>query len=189
MDRSELDDIAQESELGPLANPNFWARPADRPDPDQQRPYQMLYNVSVQQELRPGLSATLGYYHRRYHDMLWTDNLATTHADYSIIPIPDPRGNGQTLDVYSINPAKFGLVNQFVTNSSENSRTYHGVDLSFLARLRAGAQVQGGVNTGKTHIHDCEADDPNALRNCDRSYPFRTQVKVSGTVPLPYGSG
>jgi hypothetical protein len=181
------DDIAQESELGPLANPNFWG-PAGRPtpDPDQQRPYQMLYNVSVQQELRPGLSATLGYYHRRYHDMLWTDNLATTHADYSIIRIPDPRLNGQTLDVYSIDPAKFGLVDQYVTNSSENSRTYHGVDLSFIARLRAGAQVQGGVNSGKTHIHDCETDDPNSLRFCDRSYAFRTQVKLSGTVPLPY---
>jgi len=181
------DDIAQESELGPLANPNFWA-PAGRPVPDrdQQRPYQMLYNVAVQHEVMPGLSATLGYYHRRYHDMLWTDNLATTHADYSIIPIPDPRGNGQTLNVYSIDPAKFGLVNQFVTNSSENTRTYHGIDLSFLARLSNGAQLQGGVNTGKTHITECQVDDPNALLNCDRSYPFRTQYKVSGTVPLPY---
>jgi hypothetical protein len=181
------DDIAQENELGPLANPNFWA-PAGRPtpDPEMQRPYQMLYNVSVQQELRPGLSATLGYYHRRYHDMTWTDNLATAHADYSIIRIPDPRANGETLDVYSINPAKFGLVNQFVTNSDENWRTYHGVDLSFIARLRAGAQVQGGVNSGKTHIHSCQVDDPNSLRFCDRTYGFRTQVKLSGTVPLPY---
>jgi hypothetical protein len=181
------DDIAQESELGPLANPNFWA-PAGRPtpDPDMQRPYQMLYNVAVQQELRPGLSATLGYYHRRYHAMLWTDNLATTDADYSIIPIPDPRGNGQMLDVYSISPAKFGLINQFVTNSSENSRTYHGIDLSFIARLRNGAQLQGGVNSGKTHIADCQTDDPNSLRYCDRSYAFKTQLKLSGTMPLPF---
>jgi hypothetical protein len=182
------DDIAQESELGPLANANFWA-PAGRPtpDPDMQRPYQMLYNVAVQQEVRAGLSVTLGYYHRRYHDMLWTDNLATTHADYSIIPIPDPRGNGQTLDVYSLASAKFGLVDQFVTNSSENSRTYHGIDLSFIARLRNGAQVQGGVNSGKTHDIDCQVDDPNARRNCDLSYPFRTQFKMSGTLPLPFG--
>jgi hypothetical protein len=181
------DDIAQESELGPLANPNFWA-PAGRPvpDPDMQRPYQMLYNVAVQHEVARGLSVTLGYYHRRYHDMLWTDNLATTHADYSIIPIPDPRGNGETLEVYSINPAKFGLVNQFVTNSSGNSRTYHGIDLSFIARLRNGAQLQGGVNSGKTRITDCQVDDPNSLRFCDRSYPFATQFKLSGTVPLPY---
>ena len=179
------DDVAQENELGPLANPNFWA-PAGRPtpDPEMQRPYQMLYNLSVQQELRPGLSATLGYYHRRYHAMLWTDNLETTHEDYSIIRIPDPRG-GETLDVYSINPTKFGRVNQFVTNSDENWRTYHGIDLSFIARLRAGTQLQGGVNSGKTHLHSCQVDDPNSLRFCDRSYAFRTQVKLSGTVPLP----
>jgi hypothetical protein len=181
------DDVAQENELGPLANPNFYL-PAGTatPDPEMQRPYQMLYNVSVQQELRPGLSATIGYYHRRYHDMLWTDNLATTAADYSIIRIADPRGNGQTLDVYSISAAKFGQVNQFVTNSDENSRTYHGIDLSFLARLGGGAQLQGGVNSGKTHVSGCEVDDPNNLRFCDRTYAFRTQFKLSGTMPLPY---
>ncbi len=182
------DDIAQENELGPLANPNFWA-PAGRPtpDPELQRPYQMLYNLAVQHELRRGLSATLGYYHRRYHAMFWTENRATSHADYSAISIPDPRDNGQTLNVYSIAPEKFGLVDQFVTNSSENSRSYHGVDLSFIARLRAGAQVQGGVNSGKTRINNCQADNPNALRFCDRSYAIRTQFKMSGTMPLPYG--
>ena len=146
----------------------------------------MLYNAAVQQEVLRGLSVTLGYYHRRYHDMFWTDNLATTHGDYSIIPIVDPRGNGQTVDVYSLNRAKFGLVNQFVTNSNENSRTYHGLDLSFMARLGIGAQLQGGVNSGKTRISDCQTDDPNNLRFCDRSYGFRTQFKLSGSVPLPY---
>jgi hypothetical protein len=182
------DNIAQESELGPLTNPNFYL-PAGRPtpDPNLQRPYQVLYNVSVQQQMAKGLSVTLGYYHRRYYDMFWTDNLATTFADYSIIPIADPRGNGESLDVYSIAAAKFGVVNQYVTNSSENWRNYNGLDLSFIARVRNGAQLQGGVNSGKTHISTCQVDDPNSLRFCDRTYRWRTQFKMSGTVPLPYG--
>ena len=42
------------------------------------------------------------------------------------------------------------------------------------------------MNSGKTHVNACEVDDPNNLRFCDRTYKFRTQVKLSGTVPLPY---
>jgi hypothetical protein len=182
------DDIAQENELGPLSNPNFYApRGVNTPDPDMQRPYQMLYNVAVQQELRQGLSVSLGYYRRQYYKTLWTDNLATALADYAIIPVPDPRGNGQTIDVYSISPGKFGVVDNFVTNSSENGRVYNGLDLSFVARLPGGAQLQGGVNTGKTHTFACQVDDPNALHNCDQTYPFATQFKLSGTLPLPFG--
>lgn len=182
------DDIAQENELGPSSNRSF-GQPAgvNTPDPDMKRPYQILYNVAVQQEVRRGLSVTLGYYRRSYYNDLWTDNLATTHADYSIIPVADPRGNGQTVNVYSISPAKFGLVDNFVTNSSENRRTYNGLDLSFLARLANGAQVQGGVNGGKVHDFACQVDDPNDLLNCDRRYPFQTSFKMSGSLPLPYG--
>ena len=182
------DDIAQENELGPSSNRSF-GQPAgvDTPDPDMKRPYQVLYNVALQQEVRRGLSVTLGYYRRDYYNDLWTDNLATTHGDYSIIPIPDPRGNGQTIPVYSISPAKFGVVDDFVTNSSENSRTYNGIDLSFVARLPNGAQVQGGVNGGKVHDVECQVDNPNDLLNCDRDYPFQTSFKMSGTLPLPYG--
>src|SRR5678815_925288 len=96
------DDIAQESELGPTSNRAF-GQPAgvSTPDPDMKRPYQMLYNLAVQQEVIRGLSVTLGYYNRRYYNDTWTDNRATTHADYSIIPIPDPRGNGRTISAVS----------------------------------------------------------------------------------------
>ena len=72
-------------------------------------------------------------------------------------------------------------------NSTENGREYHGVDLSFNARLRNGTQLQGGVTTGKLHEHICQVDDPNNLRYCDATYPFLTQFKLSGTYPLPYG--
>ena len=185
------DNIAQESELGPLANRNFYlpaARPT--PDPDLQRPYQVLYNVAVQQEVAKGLSVTLGYYHRRYYDMFWTDNLATTFADYSIIPIADPRGNGQTLDVYSIAPGKFGVVNQFTTNTQENWRNYNGVDLSFIARVRNGAQLQGGVNSGKTHISTCQVDDPNAaVLRPDVSVEDAVQDERHGALPRVRVSG
>jgi hypothetical protein len=182
------DDIAQESELGPSTNLNF-GRPGNvtRPDADLKRPYQLLYSAGVQQELLPGLSGSLNYYYRQYYREFWVDNVVTTNADYSPIPVPDPRGNGQTIDIYSIVPAKLGVIDNLRRNSTENGRQYHGVDLSFNARFRNGTQLQGGVTNGKLREQICQVEDPNALRFCDATYPFLTQFKLSGTYPLPFG--
>jgi hypothetical protein len=182
------DDIAQEIELGPSQNLNF-GKPTNvtRPDADLERPYQLLYSAGVQQELLPGLSGSVNYYYRTYSRDFWVDNVATTHADYSPIQIPDPRGNGETISIYSISPAKLGVIDNVRMNSTENGRDYHGVDVSLNARFRNGTQLQGGVTNGKLHEDVCQVDDPNALRYCDASYPFVTHYKLSGTYPLPYG--
>ena len=182
------DDIAQENELGPTTNLNF-GKPANvtRPDPDLKRPYQLLYSVGVQQELLPGLSASLNYYYRKYYRDFWVDNAATSDADYSPILIADPRSNGETITVYSIAPAMLGVIDNVRMNSTENGRQYHGIDLSFNARFSNGTQVQGGVTTGALHEQTCQVSDPNALRYCDASYPFVSHYKLSGTYPLPFG--
>jgi hypothetical protein len=182
------DDIAQENELGASTNLNF-GRPASvtRPDANMKRPYQLLYNGGVQHELRPGLSVSANYYFRKYYRDFWVDNILTTSADYSPIAIADPRGNGETITVYSIASAKLGVIDNVRSNSTDNGREYQGVDLSMNARLRNGTQMQGGITTGKLHEHVCQVDDPNDLRFCDATYPFLTQFKLSGTYPLPYG--
>ena len=79
------------------------------------------------------------------------DNLATTHADYSIIPIADPRGNGETIPIYSIARSKLGVIDNHRFNSTENGRKYHGIDFSINSRFRNGTQLQGGITTGKLH--------------------------------------
>ena len=182
------DDIAQEDELGPSTNLNF-GKPTNvtRPDADLERPYQLLYSAGVQQELLPGLSGSLNYYHRKYYREFWVDNVATTHADYSTIPIADPRGNGETIQIYSIASTKLGVIDNMRLNSAENGREYHGIDLSLNARFQNGTQIQGGVTNGKLHEHICQVDDPNRLRYCDARYPFVSHYKLSGTYPLPYG--
>ena len=183
------DDIAQENELGVIDEPEL--RQAGERDEarsaDMKRPYQLLYSAGLQQELLPGLSGSVNYYYRKYYNDFWVDNVVTTAADYSPIVIPDPRSNGQTITVYSIAAAKLGVIDNVRSNSTENGREYHGVDVSFNARLRNGTQLQGGVTTGKLHEHVCQVDDPNNLRYCDATYPFLTQFKLSGTYPLPYG--
>jgi hypothetical protein len=191
------DDIAQESELGPSTNLSF-GKPSSvpKPDPNLKRPYQILYNGGIQHELRPGLSVAVDYYYRQYYRMFFgttaagtiTDqNTATTFNDYSPLLIPDPRGNGQTITVYSISPSKLGLVNLYRTNSSTDFTKYSGVDITMQARLKNGTQVQGGVTTGRVHQNLCDMSDPNQLRFCDATYPWLAQFKLSGTYPLPYG--
>ena len=138
-----------------------------RPDNNLERPYQLLYSAGIQQELLPGLSGSVNYYYRKYYRDFWVDNVLTTRADYSVIPIPDPRGNGETIPVYSLTPAKLGVNDNVRMNSTENGRDYHGIDVSFNARLRSGTQLQGGVTTGKLHEYNCQVDDPNRLRYCD----------------------
>src|SRR6185295_13970844 len=103
----------------------------------------------------------------------------------SIITIADPRGNGETIPVYSLDRNKLSLVNELDTVSG-NTRTYNGVDLSLNGRLRNGITFFGGTSTGRTRAVTCQVDNPNDLRFCDQTQyemPFITSFKLSGHYP------
>jgi hypothetical protein len=150
-----------------------------------------MYNLGLQQELSPGLSVSANFYRRESHRIIWTQNLAIPPSgfatEYTPVAIPDPRGNGQTITVYNLNRQFLGLVNELDTNSANNSRIFNGVDLTFNARIKGGGSLVGGVSTGRLHVVSCDVEDPNQLRGCDADYGFLTQMKVTGTYPLPYG--
>jgi carboxypeptidase family protein len=192
---TNLDDIAQETELGPTSNRTFGVRRNRNPDPDIRRPYQVVYDFGVQRELRPGMALSVSYNKRSYHDIQWLDNLAIAPSNYILYTVPDPRPEfaGQTLPVYSVGRVGdgiFGSVNEFDTNSPNNTRTYNGVDVSLTMRLPSGASLYGGTSTGRILTSTCDTEDANNLRFCDQSLsdvPFQTQFKVSGTYPLPFG--
>jgi uncharacterized protein (DUF2141 family) len=184
------DDIAQENEIGAPTNATFGIRRNRNPDPNIKRPYQMLYNVGVQHQIGPSVSVSANYYRRDYYRTIWTENIAVPvagwSAEYTPVAVADPRGNGQSITIYNINPAFAGLVNELDKNSTDNSRVYNGFDLTFNARLRNGGTLLGGTSTGKLHAVTCDVADPNMRRGCDAEQPFRTQFKVTGTYPLPY---
>src|SRR5207344_1469849 len=118
------DDIAQENELGPPSNLNFGIRPNETMDPRISRPYQMVWDIGLQHQLKPGLSIDVSYNQRSFYQLQWATNLAVKMSDYTIINVADPRGNGQFLPVYSISPSKFGQVALLDTNSRNNSQVY-----------------------------------------------------------------
>ena len=144
----------------------------------------------VQQQLLDSLSVSVNYYRREYHDITYTTNLAVPLTAYTLVNISDPRGNGQTLPVYNLNPANLGLVNELDTTSPNNRITYNGVDFTTNGHGRNGATLGGGISIGRTISIQCDVEDPNALRFCDQSQygiPWAKTLKINGSYPLPAG--
>src|SRR5215470_5409682 len=177
------------------------------------RPYNWDFGLTVQHEIIPRLSATLGYFRRIYGNFLVTDNLALASSDFSAfsIPVPaDPRlpGGGGTViaGLYDVDPLKFGQSNNLVTaagNYGKQTEHWDGVDVSVEARLRNSMTVQGGFSTGRTVTDNCEivAKVPEALLNatalgvantswlpvqdCHLASPALTQFRGLGSYTIP----
>jgi len=142
------DDIAQENELGPSSNLTFGVRRNVNPDPNFERPYQWVGDIGIQHELRPGLAVAVSYNRRSFSNISWTDNLAINPTDYTLLSVADPRGNGQTLPVYNLAASKLGQVNELNANSTDNTRVYNGVDVTFNWRLRGGGTAERDCDGG-----------------------------------------
>ena len=56
------DDIAQDNEIGPSRNPSWGVQPNRRPEQD--RSFDVLYNLSLDHEVVSGLGVTLAYNRR-----------------------------------------------------------------------------------------------------------------------------
>lgn len=174
----------------------FGARRNRNPDAALKRPYQVVYNAGLTQEIRPGMGFSVNYYRREFRDITFTTNLGNPVSNFTPYNITNPL-DGTTLTVYNASPATFNLVNELDTTSANNSSVYNGFDLLFNLRLSNGAVINGGSNTGRTITRTCDVVDPNyssaasaGLRFCDQSdfgMPWLTQFKFSGTYPLPYG--
>ena len=66
---------------------NFGTRALSIQDPDLERPSNIETSIAVQHELMPGLSVGAGYYRRTFQNLLQTDFVDRSQADYS--PVTD----------------------------------------------------------------------------------------------------
>jgi hypothetical protein len=176
------------------------------------RPYNWAFDVSVQREILPRISASAGYFRRWFGNFVATVNRATPAADYTFfnVPVPaDPRLpiSGVVKGFFDVVPAKFGLVDNLITAASNygNIReNWNGVDVGINARLRQ-LVVQGGVGTGRASKDLCDvaAKVPSALLTayesggvgtpgraipmayCKMTQAFQTGVKFLGAYTVP----
>lgn len=212
------DFIPQESELGPISDTRFGQVSGGTSFSDDvvrgwgAREYTWQTSASVQHELWSGTSLNIGYFRTSYGNLLAINNMAVTDADYDpycITEPVDPRlpggGGSEVCGLYDINPTKFGLVENVVSQASnfgEVSRVFNGVDVIMTSRFASGALISGGLSTGALVIDNCEistdtvdlargtaivANSPNT-RFCRQSPPWSaaTQVKFFGMYPLPW---
>ena len=219
------DYVPQESELGPLSPANFGqsritTRYAD--DVTQgfgNRTFNWQASAAVQHELMPGIAVSAAYFRTWHGNFLVTDNQATAPADYDPFCVTAPKdsrlpggGANQICGLFNITPAKFGVINNLVTQASHygrQSEVFNGIDVTINARFGSGGMVSGGLSTGGTVYDTCAFNDlphvqpqtvlgvaastsiatPRLPQFCHVSTPWSagTQVKLSAVYPLPWG--
>ena len=194
------DDYAQNDEIGAMNRPfdTTTSSKTRKPADGITRPYQWEYSVGLQQELIPGVSMTANWVRREFANIFWTDNELVSQSDFTKLSIAAPTGYSNTsgaalasgnIDVYTIDPALLGKVQEVDKNSNKNDRFHNGYDVGFNARI-GGGNIFGGYTTTLTVFDTCDVWDPNELRYCNQSalgMPYRSTFKVAGTYPLPGG--
>jgi hypothetical protein len=173
-------------------------------------------SASVQHEIRPGLSVTVGYFRTWYGNFMITDNQAVGPAGYDPYCVTAPvdsrlpgGGGNQICGFYDVKPEAFGQVSNLVTLSSnygKQTEVYNGVDVTMNARFGKGGVLAGGMSTGQTVNDNCfQNSDPSLTAQfppgvtaastpprtqdfCHTVLPFsgQTQFKFSGAYPLPW---
>jgi len=169
----DLANPAAQRDCGAMANQSFGTELfTTNYDPDMvtgygTRPDVWSLGVSVQQELVPRVSLTVGFFRNSWGNLSMVDNTLTSASDYTQYSINaplDPRlpgGGGYVVsDLYDLNPNKVGQVSNLHELSSvtgkEMSNNWQGVDVTINARLRWGLLVQGGTSTGRRLTDACD---------------------------------
>lgn len=185
------DDIAQDNELNLAQLPrNFGVTNLSFLDPNTKRMHNNEISLGIQHEVLPRVSAGFTWYHRVFHNLRVRENTLQTFADFTPQDIVSPL-DGSVIRISNVSLAKRNQVNLVDRTASSDRRFwYNGFETNFSARLAGGATVFGGTMTERTLAVVCdEPSNPFFLLYCDQrdsGIPWRTQLKVSGTYPLPW---
>src|SRR3989441_208079 len=168
----------------------FGTRAQTFPNPDIKRVYNVETALGVQHELIPGVQVNAGWFHRTFHNLPRQTNTLQSFSDYTLVNVVSPL-DGSIIPMYNVSPAAFTRVNNVVSTDKDQKEWYNGYEVSFSARLPRGATLFGGTTSERMLWTLCdEQSNPNNLLYCDArnsNIPFRTQLKLSGSYPLPYG--
>jgi hypothetical protein len=193
---------------------NFASLPANfgivslaNPDPGLKRPFVDQYNVGVTHEALRGVSVTAEWFHNLAKNVMMRNNVlrpgtyangTVTNPSYRPVTVFSPI-DGTPVTVYDFaNTTASRAVQEIDTNDPNLTQSYDAFEFNFSARLPGGARLFGGSATDRTIANTCAAaaTNPNFLitiggvNYCDQTnsgIPWRTQFKLAGTYPLPWG--
>jgi hypothetical protein len=180
------------------------------------RPFNWQADVEIQQQLRPGVGLTVGYYRTWYGNFTATQNRSLTPSQYTSFCITGPVDSrvsaltGKSVCGFH-DPNVTGAVNNYVTSAGQfggQSEVYNGFDFKLNARFGHGGFLQGGLSLGNTAYNDCAiaknypnvtASETNYLATVTSnnttpsdfcaysiSWSKQAQVKFTGAYPLPW---
>ncbi|PYQ75053.1 MAG: hypothetical protein DMG04_08440 [Acidobacteria bacterium] len=160
------------------------------PNPDIKRVYNFESTVGVQHELLPGVQVNAGWFRRTFHNLPRQTNTLQSFSDYTRVDIVSPL-DGSIIPMYNVSPAALTRIKNVIFTDDTQKEWYNGYEASFNARLPRGAMLFGGMTSERMLWTLCNEDsNPNNLLYCDArnsGVPYRTQLKLSGSYPLPYG--
>jgi carboxypeptidase family protein len=169
---------------------NFGVRALVIPNPDIKRVYNIERTLGVQHELLPGVQLNAAWFHRTFRNLPRQTNTLQSFSDYSLVNVANPV-DGSIIPMYNVSAAAISRVNNVVATDDSQKEWYDGYEVSFNARLPHGATLFGGTTSERMLWTLCnEQSNPNNLLYCDArnsNIPFRTQLKLAGSYPLPYG--
>ena len=155
----------------------------------------------MQHQLLPRLSVFGGYFHRHFYNQEAQQNPLLTSADWTPFQVANPLGNGETITLFNLNPAKAGqYASQLIDVNSDINRTiYDGFEVSFTARLPRRSIVFGGWSNDRAdhgHLRSVRSEQAALLRPDRQDVPGIRQ-DVDAAVPerlqaggqLPAGVG
>lgn len=171
------------------------------------RPFNWRYGVSIQHEVRPGVSIDVGYNRRRWGNFFVTYNELVGPADYDVWTVPVPNhpelpNAGGTAQYVAITPAAAVRGSRNFQTKEENvageTRTayWHGVDVNATARVASRLTLQIGTTTGRGRRNTCalwEARPQFAftgttaqrLDACDVTEPWLTSLRGLASYSIP----
>ena len=129
------------------------------------RPHSWALGLSLQQEVVPRVSVTVGFHRNWWGNWYVVDNRATSLEDYTPFSIQAPldprlpRGGGYAVGgLYNLVPSKVGQVDELAQSYKkfgDQKENWQGLDYSVVARLQMGLTVQGGAGTGRRLADGC----------------------------------
>jgi hypothetical protein len=172
------------------------------------------YSVGVQQEVAPQIALEVSYNRRVWSNFFLTHNRALTAADFDEVTLTAPlnprlpNGGGYPVTFLTRNTRSvLGATDSYYTTTDDfgdETRFWHGVDLSFNARTRWGLVLQGGTSTGRGVVDTCDVLSARFGRpmtptigavgatgivdgqaSCDVAEPWLTSVRGLGSYTVP----
>jgi hypothetical protein len=180
------------------------------------RGYNDEWTVAAQHQLFARVAVNGGFYRRSFGNQTFTDDLRFSAEDYDFFCVTapnDPRlpngGGYQVCGVPNLKATSPGLrqpansLIRFADDFGGETNYYQGFDINVEGRFSNGAFLKGGVAATSRTFNNCNLaaagveyapaasggfeQYPDGSRACDRHYPYRPDLKLSGNYPLPWG--